>query len=316
MTAIISIVLPSSKYPISAHEQIDHAQTSVPNLTALINDISTVRAASGAHGDIWQASYRGAKVALKTMTMTSWSVSAKKERNHRLMNELNIWTELKHPNILELYGVSEREPYGLALVSPWLEHGDVNQYMKAYPGVQRYPLVLDIAQALVYMHSLQPPVVHGNLRSGNVLVKSSGQACVAGFSVSGFLRDPEGDLLDHVQMYPSSPRWMAPEQLFPDECGLTQIESFSPASDVYAFGMVAYEIFAEQFPFYHVQNIYSVPLVVKSGERPARPGLEGVDRGLSDDMWTIMQDCWRLAGERPDASELVKRVAAETGSST
>ncbi|KZT54917.1 kinase-like protein [Calocera cornea HHB12733] len=316
MAAILSIVLPSSKYPITTLNDLNRVQASVSNLTAFITDISSRRAATGEHGDIWKASYMGVNVALKTVGMSAWSFPEKMERNKRLMNELMTWTALKHPNILELYGVCEHEPYGLALISPWMELGNVKQYLEAHPRADRTSLVLDVARALAYMHSLEPPIVHGNLNPENVLVRSSGRACLAGFAVSGFLKDTEADLLDQFQMYPRNPRWLAPEQLYPADFGMSQFQSFSLASDSYSFGLVVYEIYADRIPLYHIGDLYMVPLAVRAGEHPAHPGPEAVRRGLCDGMWSIVQDCWRPAADRPNSDELLRRVAATDRSDT
>lgn len=53
-----------------------------------------------------------------------------------------IWRQFSHQNILPFYGVciSEFEPR-LALVSPWMENGDIITYVKKYPNVNRIGLV-------------------------------------------------------------------------------------------------------------------------------------------------------------------------------
>ncbi|KZO89485.1 kinase-like protein [Calocera viscosa TUFC12733] len=191
--------------------------------------------------------------------------------------------------------------------------GDVKQYLQACPEARRSELVLDIAQGLAYMHSLDPPIVHGNLTVQNILVKPTGEACIAGFAMSGFLRDPKAELVA-FGLYSGNPRLMAPEQISPEEYGMTQLESYTPASDVYSFGMVAYELYSDRIPFYEISNRYFVPLSVRAGGRPVHPGEKAAERGLRGEMWDIVQDCWRPRPEkRPIARELVRSVAAVIG---
>ncbi|KZO89484.1 kinase-like protein, partial [Calocera viscosa TUFC12733] len=231
----------------------------------------------------------------------------------RLRNELMTWTRLKHPNILEFYGVCEHAPYWLGLVSPWMAFGDVKQYLQACPEARRSELLLDIAHGLAYMHSLDPPIVHGSVMLQNVLVKPTGEACIAGFAMSGVLRDSMEDLMN-FDLYPGNPRLMAPEVMSPEEYGMTYLECYTPASDVYSFGMVAYELYSDRLPFDDIPSRYNVFLKVKAGGRPLHPGEKAAERGLRGGMWDIVQDCWRSRPEeRPIARELVRRVAAVTG---
>ncbi|KZT54926.1 kinase-like protein [Calocera cornea HHB12733] len=294
----------------------DSVRPANPTLNPVIINISERPVASGVHGDIWRASLlaSGKPVALKTMARFFSYVEAKKERNkvERLVNELTTWVQMRHPNILEFYGVCERAPDDLALVSPWMEFGNVREYLQMYPNAKRAPLVLDVAQALAYMHSLHPPIVHGNLLPGNILVRPTGQACLAGFATAGFLRDPDAHLID-FDRYTGSPRFMAPELIFTEEYGKTQIQSFTPASDVYSFGMVAYVLYSDRVPFHHIANDYVVPWALYNREQPSHPGEKAVERGLGDAMWAVMQDCWcRSPEQRPSTTVLLRRVALAT----
>ncbi|KZT54924.1 kinase-like protein [Calocera cornea HHB12733] len=317
MTTITERALSSAPlHQSNANDILQEVSSLVPDLTPTIANIVQHPLASGVHGDIWRGSLLGKPVALKTMARFFSYVEAKKRRNkmERLMNELTTWVQMRHPNLLELYGVCERGRHGVALVSPWMEHGTVRDYLKIYPEARRSPLVLDVVHALAYMHSLQPPIVHGNLLLENILVRPSGQVCVAGFAMAGFLRDPDAHLMD-FDRYTGSPRFMAPELIFNNEYGKTQIGSFTPASDVYAFGMVAYVLYSDRVPFHHITNKYVVPRAVHAREQPSHPGAEAVERGLSDEMWAIMQDCWcSRPEERPSTTQLTQRIPAATTS--
>ena len=56
------------------------------------------------------------------------------------MREVYIWSQLRHVNVQELLGVVEIEG-GLGMVSPWMEHGNLQDYIKLYPNVERYQFV-------------------------------------------------------------------------------------------------------------------------------------------------------------------------------
>ena len=58
----------------------------------------------------------------------------------RAVREVYIWSRLRHVNVQTLLGVIEFEG-GLGMVSPWMEHGNLQEYIKMYPNVERYPFV-------------------------------------------------------------------------------------------------------------------------------------------------------------------------------
>ena len=101
-------------------------------------------------------------------------------------------------------------------------------------------------------------------------------------------------------------RWMSPEILCPERFGLKN--SFPTVhSDVYALGMVIYEVLGGQVPFAAYKNI-EVVLMVLSGERPERArGDAGKD--FIDEIWEILELCWsqQLSG-RPNAKHVLMRL--------
>ncbi len=54
-----------------------------------------------------------------------------------------MWSHLDHPNLLSFYGIYQvEERLGcVCLVSPWMENGNINEYLETYPDVPRLPLV-------------------------------------------------------------------------------------------------------------------------------------------------------------------------------
>jgi len=104
-------------------------------------------------------------------------------------------------------------------------------------------------------------------------------------------------------------RWQAPE-LFPD---LSSFEDTierrnTPASDVYAYGLVCYEMFSDQYPFPDISVDFQVMFAVKQGKRPSRPSHEiSRIRGLNDNIWHIIEACWTQdPSARPSATKVVE----------
>ncbi|KZO99051.1 kinase-like protein [Calocera viscosa TUFC12733] len=300
------------------YERLADVLQSSTNITPYIFGISHRAVDIGAFANIWTASFNGAKVALKTMRIISSSSST--SRINDFLRELHILEQLRHPNVLQLCGVCIHEPYGLALVSPWMEHGNVEAYLRMTPDAHRSSLILDVAQGLSHLHSMQPPVVHGGLRARNILIRPSGEACIAGFSFAHELIEvEESEVSEPKEIAYSSVRWLPPERLFPENYGLTEITSSTCAADIYSLAILMLEMFSGLKPFHEIENHIVVLRMIERGERPSHPGNEASQRGLCDSMWDVMQDCWKeRCTERPiisDTVDAVKALVHATGAS-
>lgn len=97
-------------------------------------------------------------------------------------------------------------------------------------------------------------------------------------------------------------RWCSPELL--DGKGRT------PSSDIYAFSMTVLELMTGKKPLVHIKHTATVPFKVSLGERPLRPtDADCVRRGLDDDMWSLLQECWVKEPERrPTVDAILDRI--------
>ena len=89
-----------------------------------------------------------------------------------------------------------------------------------------------------------------------------------------------------------TPHFMAPELLDPGKFGKTSSRPTQPA-DIYAFGMVIYEVLTGLYPFHDQQlGKYQVICRVVGGTRPTKPdNAEGV--GFGNGTWELVKECWR-----------------------
>lgn len=96
---------------------------------------------------------------------------------------------------------------------------------------------------------------------------------------------------------------MSPELLDPSEFGL---EDGRPTekSDIYALGMVVYEVLSEQPPFPGCRDAVAIRKIMK-GEHPIRPsGTQGA--WFNDELWRMLEICWKPnRDDRPDLKTLL-----------
>lgn len=73
--------------------------------------------------------------------------------------------------------------------------------------------------------------------------------------------------------------------------------------------MLCVEIFTDNLPFSHIQNETYIPLAIRDGSLPTRPGDGITTNGLTDAMWDLMNQCWQLNPEsRPMMPEIREAI--------
>ncbi|EJU03719.1 kinase-like protein, partial [Dacryopinax primogenitus] len=225
-----------------------------------------------------------------------------------IVREANVWYSLEHANLVSLYGVSlDTERERISLRSPWIPFGELGRYLKECESPDRLKLVQGIVRGTEYLHSKN--LVHGDIRGRNVFVDSDGNAKLADFDIS---RLP-GHLLETISSmgYHSQYRWMAPERIHPTLNGLTERTAYSRASDVYSVGMTILEIFTGRVPFQGSLDFVVLKGII-NGLRPPNPGPAATEKGLSPELWKIMQACWdRDPAKRPNISVISQTIQSE-----
>jgi serine/threonine-protein kinase len=173
-------------------------------------------------------------VAVKVMTQ---GIATDPELRDRFMREARAAGSLQHPNIITIYDFGETEG-GLYIAMEYVEGSDLSEVMgrkDPLPLAGKLDIVVDVLQALDYAHNRR--VVHRDVKPGNVRVGVDGRAKLMDF---GIARLEKSDLTKSGIMI-GTPDYMAPEQITGGE--------ITPATDVFATGVVLYEFLSGRRPF-------------------------------------------------------------------
>ncbi|KAF8266619.1 hypothetical protein EI94DRAFT_1786854 [Lactarius quietus] len=260
------------------------------DLTGKVSRTSDHPIATGGSQDIYTGEWTGQEVAL------AYPRNQTRAAQERFQRQVEIWRSLRHPNVLQLLGIAYIDNFVFS-VSPYMEFGNIMQYLKARPEAPRIRLLSEIASATEYLHSRG--IIHGDLRGSNVLLSRDGHACLSDF---GCARIEEVEATEALTY--GSPRWLAPELMTQSHYVPT-----TRSTDVWSFGMLCVEIFTDNLPFSHIQNDTYVPIVIRDGELPTRPEEDITTPGLPDAMWELMNRCWRREPEsRPKMPEIREAI--------
>ncbi len=160
----------------------------------------------------------------------------------RFTREIEIAARLQHPHILSLHDSGSVDGV-LYYVMPFVEGQSLRDRMKttgAMPMDDALRILREIVDALAYSH--EHGVVHRDIKPENIML-SGAHALVMDFGIAKAVSDASsGSQLTSVGMAMGTPTYMAPEQILADT-------SMDHRVDIYAVGVMAYEMIAGQAPF-------------------------------------------------------------------
>jgi serine/threonine-protein kinase len=193
----------------------------------------------------------------------------------RFQREARAASALQHPNIVQVfdYGQSGDSYY---IVMEFVEGADLRRYLKKrgmLDNERAIEIAHDVALGLGAAH--KRGIVHRDVKPQNIMLNDSGMVKLTDFGIASMYKDAEAERLTTTGMTLGTVQYYAPEQ--------AQGEIVSPAADIYAMGIVLYEMLAGRTPFdgetpvavamRHIQDIPDPP----SRYNPRiSPGLERI----------------------------------------
>ncbi|KAG8898713.1 hypothetical protein FRB99_007198 [Tulasnella sp. 403] len=216
------------------------------------------------------------KIALKRLRVDAHGYTP--EQTQHIRREESIWQTLDHANILQFLGTGDIQGT-LFLASPWIENGSLSHYISKNPGCDRPALLRETASALVYLHERN--IIHGDVKASNVLVSNEVHAVMCDFGLSRPTAAQTAPGLKGA----GTLRWQSPE--------LWDNSPKSFKSDVYAFGIMIYEVLSGKEPFHHCKGHANLlTAIIQKNERPPRQPETSPSGENWSYLWDIAERCW------------------------
>lgn len=224
------------------------------------------------------------------------------------VEEFWLLLQIRHPNCLLYMGICF-EPY-VCIVTELYTGGSVSNFLhgpnpRKFIPVKALEMLSGVARGMFYLHASAPPILHRDLKASNILINRTLTHCViCDFGLSSqFVNEASG--LNNSKdgrhgMGVGTPYTMAPEVM--------QGKGYTPAADVFSFGVVMYEMYTGRFPFPNMKPI-QLMFVVTEGRRPEFHDDDNVPPTIQE----LIQRCWAQDPVTRPTFEEILRVLTSPG---
>ncbi|XP_065836431.1 tyrosine-protein kinase CSK-like [Oscarella lobularis] len=234
----------------------------------------------GEFGDVHSGMYKGQKVAIKTLKDDQAAIQS-------FLQEASLMTRLRHPNLVQLLGVSlDQKP--TYIVTEFMARGSLVDYLRTRGRavISRNDLLKfarDICDGMTYLESKE--VVHRDLAARNVLIAEDNTAKVSDF---GLAHDTKYS--HDGGRFPI--KWTSPEALRRNE--------FTSKSDVWSYGILLWELYSYGRVPYPRVRLDDVVQTVERGYRMDAPD------GCPEEIYSVMRKCWQFEPKDRPPFEKIK----------
>ncbi len=216
----------------------------------------------------------------------------------RFRNEVRMARRVSHPNVCRVYDVGDVEGQTFFTME-YIDGEDLGSLLRR---IGRLPpdKALDIARhlcaGLAAAHA--KGVLHRDLKPANIMLDGRGQVVITDFGLAGVAEDIRG-----AEVRSGTPAYMSPEQLSGKEV--------SPRSDIYALGLVLYEVFTGKRAF--AEKLVNSPKLAAAGvdRTPSRPS--SVVKDLDPIVEKVILRCLEIEPSARPATALAVAAALPGG---
>ncbi|XP_057227081.1 receptor-interacting serine/threonine-protein kinase 2 isoform X1 [Malurus melanocephalus] len=189
------------------------------------------------------------------------------DRNH-LLKEAEILHKARFSYILPILGICN-EPEFLGIVTEYMTNGSLNQLLHGkdvYPDIPwclRFRILYEIALGVNYLHNMNPPLLHHDLKTQNILLDDEFHVKIADFGMSKWRV---------VSMSQSRSESSLPEggtiiYMPPEDYNPSQKTRASVKHDIYSYAVIMWEVMSRKQPFAEVINPLQIMYSVSQGQR-------------------------------------------------
>ena len=279
---------------------IEKVSKPITNWIIKSNTIKILRKiGEGNSSDIFLGIYRGIEIAEKRLHLN-------KEKNiTEFKREVSSFISLNHPYLLIFFGVIA-EPKHLSIITEYCPGGNLHEllYKKKHIYLSwkiRKEFLLQIAIGMNYLHTNNPPILHRDLKSLNILLtndlKKSNDITDIKIADLGLSVVNEKKNLSNERV--GTCHWMAPEVI--------NCQRYTTKSDVYSFGIIIWEVCTREMPYDSINNRETILYRVSVNRE--RPNIKRMPNDTPEKLKELMEQCLEHEpNKRPSFENIIKII--------
>jgi serine/threonine protein kinase len=223
----------------------------------------------GAFAEVFKAVWRGGEVAVKRLLANNQTPESVAE----FWSEVAVMRRLNHLNIVAFRGACQNP----SCVVTELLQGNLWDLLHnsrlELPFRLRMRMLQDAALGMSHLHAFNPPIVHRDLKSANLLYDKAFRVKVGDFGLSR-AKEVQYTMTGQCGTF----QWMSPEVM--------QSQRYTEKADVFSFGIILWEVLFRQVPYQGMNSVQVSIAVITQNLRPPIPA------DTPAELARLMQECW------------------------
>ncbi|XP_027511592.1 ankyrin repeat and protein kinase domain-containing protein 1 isoform X1 [Corapipo altera] len=258
-----------------------------------------VKVASGGFGHVYQVKHRRWRTvyAVKCSPYLLQDSGMDRTSMNCLMEEATKMEKIKFQHIVTIYGVCNSP---LGIVMEYMARGSLEKILPTHKmsWQLKFRVIHEMGLAMNFLHSMTPPLLHLDLKPGNVLLDGNMHVKISDFGLSKWMEQSSR------MQYIESSALRGTLSYIPPEMFLQNSKPPGIKYDVYSFGIVIWEVLMQKKP-YAGANMMAIIVKVAAGKRPGLELISDDWPGECQQMVDLMKRCWdQDPKQRPSFSDI------------
>ncbi|KFO31128.1 ankyrin repeat and protein kinase domain-containing protein 1 isoform X3 [Fukomys damarensis] len=240
--------------------------------------------ASGGFSQVFQARHKRWRTQYAIKCSLSPQQDATSSDVNSLIEEATKMEKIKFQYIVSIYGVC-MQPLGI--VMEFMANGSLEKMLPTHnlSWQLKFRIIHETSLAMNFLHSIKPPLLHLDLKPGNILLDNNMHVKISDFGLSKWME--QSTRMQYIER--SALRGTL--SYIPPEVFLESNKAPGPNYDVYSFGIVIWELLTQKKPYTGL-NMMTIIIQVAAGMRPSLQPVSEEWPGEAQQMVDLMRRCW------------------------
>ncbi|TFK01939.1 Ankyrin repeat and protein kinase domain-containing protein 1 [Platysternon megacephalum] len=245
-----------------------------------------VRVASGGFGQVYQVKHKRRRMvyAVKCSPCLLPDSSSDRTSMNCLVEEAAKMEKIKFQHIVSIYGICNSPP---GIVMEYMAQGSLETVLPTHKlsWQLKFRIIHETGLAMNFLHSMTPPLLHLDLKPGNILLDGNMHVKISDFGLSRWME--QSSRMQYIER--SALRGTL--SYIPPEMFLHSTRPPGTEYDVYSFGIVIWEVLMQKKP-YSGANMMAIIVGISAGRRPCLESIRDEWPGECQQMVDLMKRCW------------------------